>query len=52
MYKVDPGLYQKSITNNKKGKPVLYVKIHKALYGLLCSTLLFYYQLVSELEEY
>ena len=35
MFKVDLGLYPKFTTNNSKGKPVLYVKIHKLLYGLL-----------------
>ena len=50
MVKVDPMLYQKFITTTSKGKSLLYVKIHKALYGLLRSALLFYRKLVGDLE--
>ena len=31
--KVDPKLYTKYVTVDKRGKPVLYVQLHKALYG-------------------
>ena len=50
MVKVDPALYRKFITTTSKGKSLLYVKIHKALYGLLRSALLFYRKLVGDLE--
>ena len=33
------------------GQPMLYVLLNKALYGVLCSVLLFYKKLVSELED-
>ena len=34
------------------GKPVLYVRLQKAIYGCLKSTLLFYEKLVGDLEAY
>ncbi len=39
---VTPHINHNHITTNKKGQPLLYVRLHKALYGLLRSTLLFY----------
>ena len=33
--KIDISLYQKYVTTSKKGVPMLYVKLTKALYGLL-----------------
>ena len=42
MVKVDPSLYQKYVTTLKKGVQMLYVKLTKALYGLLLGALLFY----------
>ena len=52
MVQVDPYLYRKYMTRNYKGKTLLYVKMCKALYGMLRSALLFYRKLVKELEEY
>ena len=52
MVKVDPSLYRKYITTSGKGKPILYVKIHKALYEMMRSALLFYRKLVGDLEAY
>ena len=37
---------------DKKGTPILCVRLKKALYGLLRSSLLFYRNLRGELEEY
>ena len=51
MARIDLQVYRKHITKNGKGKPLLYVKVHKALYGLLRSALLFYRRLVAELED-
>jgi len=51
MAKIDPGLYRKYVTMSAKGQPMLYVKLNKALYGLLRSALLFYNKLVGELED-
>jgi hypothetical protein len=42
MVHIAPQIYRKHITMDKKGMPVLYVKLQKALYGLIeqacCST--------------
>ncbi len=46
---VTPHIYWKHITTNKKGQPMLYVRLHKALYGLLRSALLFYRKLSGNL---
>ena len=50
MVKVDHTLYRTFITKMSKVKSLLYVKIHKALYGILRSALLFYRKLVGDLE--
>jgi len=52
MVQVDPKMYRKYLTTNKKNEPMLYVKLSKALYGLLQSALLFYNKLRGELEDY
>ena len=52
MVKVDPSLYRKYITTSSKGGPIMYVKIHKALYGMMHIVLLFYCKLVADLEAY
>jgi hypothetical protein len=49
MVTVDPKIYRKYITSNAKGKPVLYVKLEKAVYGMMKSALLFYRKLVADL---
>jgi len=51
MVKIDPSLYRKYVFMGKGQQPMLYVKLNKALYGLLRSALLFYKKLVSELED-
>ena len=50
MVQVAPNLYRKYISVNRKGTAVLYVKMQKAIYGLLRSALLFYRKLVMDLE--
>eukprot|EP00956_Cyclotella_meneghiniana_P026461 scaffold57247_cov37-Cyclotella_meneghiniana.AAC.7 len=52
MVKVDPELYGPYVTKSKKGESLLYVKMKKAMYGLLRSALLFYLRLVKDLNEY
>ena len=52
MVQIDPQLYRKYIITSSKGKPMLYVCLSKALYGLLQSALLFYRKLRSELEDH
>ena len=48
---MDPAIY-KPFVRHERGKKVLYVKIMKALYGMLKSALLFYQKLRKDLEEY
>jgi len=50
--KLDPSLYRKYIWENRKGKPMLYVKLKKALYGTLQAALLFWRLLSDTLIEW
>ena len=52
MCHVEPKINRKHIIFDKRGKPVLYVKMLKALYGLLRSALLFYRKLAKDLHKY
>ncbi len=52
MVQVTPNLYREYITVDRKGMAILYVKMQKALYGLLRSALLFYRKLVANLESH
>ena len=52
MVQVDPHIYQKFVTYNKNNQPLLYVKLSKAIYGLLWSALLFYKKLLKDLTNY
>ena len=52
MVKVAPKIYRNYVIMRSKGKPLLYVQMQKSLYGLLCSALLFYRNLVKDLESY
>ena len=45
----EPTVYRPFLDVDAKGRPVLYVRINKALYGLLKSALLFYRKLLSDL---
>ncbi len=49
MAKTDPKLYLKYLSD-EKGKKVLYLRLRKALYGMMKSALLFYRKLLSELK--
>jgi hypothetical protein len=49
MAKTDPKLYRKYLID-EKGKKVLYLRLQKALYGMMKSALLFYRKLISELK--
>jgi hypothetical protein len=51
MVQVNPSLYRKYIAVDGNGTPVLYVRMEKAMYGLLKSALLFYRRLVGDLLE-
>ena len=52
MMQIAPQIYRKYVTVDKKGKPILYVKLHKALYSLMRASLLFYRKVQKELEQY
>ena len=52
MVQIDPQMYRKHIITSSKGEPMLYVRLSKALYGLLQSALLFYRKLRAELEDF
>ena len=45
-----PEVYRKYVTVDRKGTPILYVKLQKALYGLMRASLLFYRKLRKEFE--
>jgi hypothetical protein len=51
MVKVARKLYRKYITTNAKGKPVQYVQLKKAVYGMIKSALLFYQKWVTDLTS-
>ena len=51
MCNVEPKLYMKNIIFDKGGKPVLYFKMLKAIYGLLKGAFLFYHKLVKNLQK-
>ena len=52
MVQITPEVYRKNITTDKKGTKILYVKLQKALYGLMRASLLFYSKLRKELKGY
>ena len=47
--RIDPSMYQKYVTYSKIGVPMMYVRLSKALYGMLRDALLFYKRLRSDL---
>ena len=42
MIQIAPEVYRKCVTADRKGMPILYVKLQKVLYGLMRASLLFY----------
>ncbi len=52
MVQVNPQLYRKYIIHDSKNQHLLYVKLTKAIYGLLKSALLFYQKFVKDLKSY
>jgi len=50
--KLDPKLYRKYVWENEKGKPMLYVRLKKALYGTIQVALLFWRLLSDTLQEW
>ena len=51
MVRIDPALYREYVSYSANGVPMLYVRLPKALYGMLRAALLFYKRLRSTLEE-
>ncbi len=51
MVLVEPKLYRKYVLYSLLGVPMLYVKMQKALYGMLESALVFYKLLRKKLED-
>jgi hypothetical protein len=49
MVKIDPKLYRPFITKNGRGGSIMFVKMQKAMYGMMRALLLFYLKLVDEL---
>ena len=45
-------IYRPYVKMDKKGTPIIYIRLKKAIYGLLRSSLLFYRKLCGELEAY
>jgi hypothetical protein len=52
MVQVDPQLYPKFVIYDKNNQALLYVKLSKAIHGLLKSALLFYKKFVKDLKNY
>jgi hypothetical protein len=52
MVQIAPQVYRKYMTVDRKGTKILYMKLQKALYGLIQASLLFYRKLRNELEAY
>jgi hypothetical protein len=52
MVQVGPQLYRKFVIYDKNNQALLYVKLSKAIYGLLKSALLFYRKFVKDLKNY
>jgi hypothetical protein len=50
--KVNPQLYNKYLEQDRKGKPVMYVKLKKALYGTLQAAMLFWKDLTKKLKRW
>jgi hypothetical protein len=52
MVQVSPALYRKYVIYGKNNIPLFYVKLSKAICGLLKSSLLFYRKFVDDLKKY
>ena len=51
MVRVDPSMYCKYVTYSSNGQAMLYVRLSKALYDMIRTTLLLYKRLGSNLEN-
>jgi len=52
MIQIAPEVYRKYVAVDRKGTAIPYLKLQKALYGLMRASLLFYRTLRKELEQY
>ena len=52
MVRIDPALYREYMTYSANEVPMLYVRLSKALYGMLRAALLFYKRPRSTLKEW
>ena len=52
MIHIAPQIHRPYVKTDKKGTAILYIRLKKALYGLLRSSLLFYRKLRGGLEAY
>ena len=52
MVRIAPEVYGKYITKDSKGNAIIYDRLKKALYGLLCLSLIIYRKFRKEIEEY
>ena len=52
MVLIQPELYRKHVRYDSNGKAILYVKMNKAMYGMLDCALAFYKKLRKDLEYY
>ena len=52
MVQIAPEVYRRYVTIDRKGTRILYMKLQKALYGLMRASLLFYRKLRKEFEQY
>jgi hypothetical protein len=50
--KVDPNLYEKYLEYDKRGKPIMYMKLKKALCGTLQAAMLFWKDLLAKLVSW
>ena len=51
MVQVNLSMYHKYVTYSSNGQAMLYVRLSKALYGMLVAALLFYKRFRSDLEN-
>jgi hypothetical protein len=52
LVKVDPNLHEKHLEHNKKGKPIMHVKLKKALCGTLQAAMLFWKDLLAKVVSW
>jgi hypothetical protein len=52
MVQIAPQVYRKNVTVDRKGTPILYIKLQKVMYRLIRGRLLFYRKLQKEMEGY